>query len=101
MTDHHVRWCNYNGEHHMFIISFIRLMLNLSVHVPRPCLYMLGSPNRTLVFACVKLSYTVVCKRRVYHTRSSRGASKRRTFLTVHTKEEHIIILILKRGIIL
>jgi len=31
----------------------------------------------------------VVCERRVYHTRSSRGASKRRTFVTVHTKGEH------------
>lgn len=86
-----------------FIISSIWLVLNLSVHVPRPCLYMLGSPSRTLVFACVSrpclymlgLKTPVVCERRVYHTRSSRGVSKRRTFLTVHTKEEHIIILIL------
>ena len=41
------------------------------------------------------LKAPVVCERWVYHTRSSRGVSKRRTFLTVHTKEEHIIILIL------
>jgi len=73
------------------------------LRVPKPCLYMLGSPSRTVVFACVPRpclymlgsSTPVVCERRVYHTRSSRGASKRRTFLTVHTKEEHIIILIL------
>ena len=58
MTDHHVRWCSCNGKHHMFIISFIWLMLNLSVDVPRPCLYMLGSPSRTLLFACGKLAYT-------------------------------------------
>src|ERR1044071_363843 len=59
---------------------------NLSICcVSRPCLYMLG------------LKTPVVCERRVYHTRSSRGVSKRRTFLTVHTKEEHIIILILTK----
>jgi hypothetical protein len=32
----------------------------------------------------------VVCERRIYHTRSSRGASKRRTFATVHTRGEHL-----------
>ena len=31
----------------------------------------------------------VVCERRVYHTRSSRGASKRQTFAMVHIKGEH------------
>ena len=87
----------------MVIISFIWLVLNLSVHVLRPCLYMLGSPSRTVVFVCVSRpclymlgSWTpVVCERWVYHTRSSRGVSKWRTLLTVHTKEEHIITLIL------
>ena len=86
----------------MVIISSIWLMLYLSVYVLRPCMYMLDSPSRTIVFAYVPrpclymLGSTtpVVCERRVYHTRSSRGVSKRRTFLTVHTKEEHIIILI-------
>ena len=31
----------------------------------------------------------VVCERRVYHTRSSRDASTRRTLATVHTRGEH------------
>src|SRR3954467_13830011 len=65
--------------------------------VPRPCLYMLGSSSLTRLFRTCNWLTSVVCGRRVYHTRSSRGASKRRTFLTVHTKEEHIIILILKK----
>ena len=33
---------------YMGIISTIWLMLNLSVRVPRPCLYMLGSPSKNL-----------------------------------------------------
>ena len=36
----------------------------------------------------------VVCTRRIYNTRSSRDASKRRVLATVHTKDEHFIILI-------
>ena len=32
----------------------------------------------------------VVCERRIYHTRSSRGASKRWTFAMVHTRGEHL-----------
>ena len=33
---------------YMGIISTIWLMLNLSVRVPRPCLYMLGSPSKNI-----------------------------------------------------
>ena len=32
----------------------------------------------------------VVCERRAYHTRSSRGVSARRTVATVHTQGEHL-----------
>ena len=46
-----------------------------------------------VMYVHAKLKKTlVVCERRVYHTRSSRGASKRQTFATVHTKGEHDII---------
>ena len=34
----------------------------------------------------------VVCERRVYHTRSSRGVSARRTFAMVHTQGEHLYL---------
>ena len=34
----------------------------------------------------------VVCERRVYHTRSSRGVSTRRTVATVHTQGEHLYL---------
>ena len=40
----------------------------------------------------------VVCERRVYHTRSSRGVSTRRTVATVHTQGEHLYLEILVRG---
>ena len=35
----------------------------------------------------------VVCERRAYHTRSSRGVSTRRTFAMVHTQGEHFLII--------
>ena len=34
----------------------------------------------------------VVCERRVYHTLSSCGASKRRTLAMVHTRGEHFYL---------
>ena len=40
----------------------------------------------------------VVCERRVYHTRSSRGVSTRRTFTTLHTQGEHLYLEILVKG---
>ena len=39
----------------------------------------------------------VVFERRAYHTRSSRGVSARRTFVTVHTRGEHLYLEILVR----
>src|SRR3990170_1478278 len=45
-----------------------------------------GKGLKTVCIAPTRTSVTpIVCERRVYHTRSSRGASKRRTFATVHT----------------
>jgi len=64
----------------MLIISFIWLVFNLSVCVPRPCLYMLGSPILTQVCACATWLTPAVCGRRIYDTRSSRDVSRRRTF---------------------
>ena len=40
----------------------------------------------------------VACERRVYHTRSPRGVSTRRTFATVHTQGEHLYLEILVKG---
>ena len=40
----------------------------------------------------------VVCERRAYHTRSSRGVSARRTFASVHTQGEHFIPWNLVKG---
>ena len=39
----------------------------------------------------------VVCERRAYHTRSSRGVSARQTVATVHTQGEHLYLEILVR----
>ncbi len=38
----------------------------------------------------------IVCERRAYHTRSSRGASKQRTFATVHSWGEHFLEIIIR-----
>ena len=40
----------------------------------------------------------VVYEHRVYHTRSSRGVSTRRTFTTLHTQGEHLYLEILVKG---
>ena len=57
---------------------------------------MLSSPSWTIVFRMCKSGlHPLYVNVEYYHTRSSRGASERRTFVTVHTKGEHIIILIL------
>ena len=96
-SDHHVRWGGVNGEHqhvdHIYYMTHARpfgppCSEAMSVHAR------LVKSNPSVLHVQNWLA-PVVCERRVYHTRSSRGASKRRTLLTVHTKEEHIIILIL------
>ena len=40
----------------------------------------------------------VVCERRAYHTRSSRGVSARRTLATVHTQGEHLYLEVSERS---
>ena len=40
----------------------------------------------------------VVCERRAYHTRSSRGVSARRIVAMVHTQGEHLYLEILVKG---
>ena len=76
----------------MLIISTIWLMFDLSVScVPRPYLYMLGLSSLTQVFCVCKTGlHPLYVNERIYHTRSSRGASKRWTFTTVHTRGEHL-----------
>ena len=62
---------------YMGIISTIWLMLNLSVRVPRPCLYMLGSPSKNLsIRVCKTVLHPFLWKRRFEYTRSSRDVSK-------------------------
>ena len=61
--------------------------------VPRPYLHMLGSSSLTQVFLLVQNWLApVVCERRAYHTRSSRGVSARQTVATVHTQGEHLYL---------
>ena len=99
MSDHHVRWSSFNGEHHY--VDHIYYMIHarpFGLSVPRPYLHMLGSSSLTRVFLRVQNWLApVVYERRAYHTRSSRGVSARRTIATVHTQGEHLYLEILVR----
>ena len=55
MSDHHVRWSSFNGEHHY--VDHIYYMIHarpFSLSVPRPYLHMLGSSSLTRVFCVCK-----------------------------------------------
>ena len=55
MSDHHVRWSSFNGEHHY--VDHIYYMIHarpFSLSVPRPYLHMLGSSSLTRVFCMCK-----------------------------------------------
>lgn len=95
-SDLHERRCSFKGEH-----QSVHHIIHMTHALPfgYPC-----SEAMSVHARLVKLNLSiphvqiwlapVVCTRRVYHTRSSRDASKRRVFATVHTKDEHFIILI-------
>src|SRR6266511_6152520 len=99
MSDHHVRWSSFNGEHHY--VDHIYCMIHarpFGLSVLRPYLHMLGLSSLTRVFyVCKNWLAPVVCERRAYHTRSSRGVTARRTAATVHTQGEHLYLEILVR----
>ena len=84
----------FNGEHHY--VDHIYYMIHVrpfGLSVPRPYLHMLGSSSLTRVFCvCKNWLAPVVCERRAYHTRSSRGVSARQTIATVHTHGEHLYL---------
>ena len=77
----------FNGEHHY--VDHIYYMFHarpFGLSVPRPYLHMLGSSSLTRVFCVCKTGlHPFYVNVRIYHTRSSRGASKRRTVATVHS----------------
>ena len=55
MSDHHVRWSSFNGEHHY--VDHIYYMIHarpFGLSVPRPYLQMLGSSSLTRVFCMCK-----------------------------------------------
>ena len=94
MSDRHVRWSSFIGEHHY--VAHIYYMIHarpFGLCVPRPYLYMLGSSSLSRVFRVCNCFAPVVFERRAYHTRSSRGVSAQRSFATVHTQGEHFLII--------
>ena len=84
---------------YMGIISTIWLMLNLSVRVPRPCLYMLGSPSKNLsTHVCKTVLHPFVWKRRVEYTRSSRDVSKHDPYNGAYLRKNTFLSWYLKEG---
>ena len=99
-SDHHVRWGGFNGEHlhvdHIYYMTHVRpfgLLCSEAVSVHARLIRF--NPSVPHVQHWLR---PVVCERRVYHTRSSHGASKRRTFAMVHTWREHNFILKFSEG---
>ena len=83
-----------NGEHlyvdHIYYVTHIRPFgLQCSETVSVHARLVKFNPSILHVQNCLT---PVVCERRVYHTRSSRGASKRRTLAMVHTRGEHFYL---------
>ena len=94
MSDHHVRWSSFNGEHHY--VDHIYYM----IHV-RPFGLQFSEAIYTyarLIMFNLSILHVqnwlarIVCECRAYHTRSSRGVSARRTVATVHTQGEHLYL---------
>ena len=94
MADHHMRWVVFNGEHlyvdHIYYMTHVRpfglqCSETMSIH-SRPVKF-----NPSTLYVQNWLT-PVVCERRVYHTRSSRGASKRQTLAAVYTRGEHLYL---------
>ena len=94
-----MRWSSFNGEHHY--VDHIYYMIHA-----RPfglqCSEAISAYARLVKFNPSILRVQnwlapVVCERRAYHTRSSRGVSARRTVAMVHTSGEHLYLEILVR----
>ena len=86
---------------YMGIISTIWLMLNLSVRVPRPCLYMLGSPSKNLSTRVCKTVLHPLYENVESSTPDHHVMSRNTIHRTVHTQGRTHFILISKWGIIL
>ena len=95
MSDHHVRWSSFIGEHHYvdhiyYMIHARPFGLQCSEAISAYARLVKFKPTILRVQNCLA---PVVCERRAYHTRSSRGVWARRTLETVHTQGEHFLII--------
>ena len=95
MSDHHVRWSSFNGEHHY--VDHIYYMIHAR-SFGLQCSEAISSYARLVKFnlsilRVQNLLAPVIDGRRAYHTRSSRGVWARRTLAMVHTQGEHFLII--------
>src|SRR3954464_9839635 len=73
-------------------------MLNLSVRVPRPCLYMLGSPSKNLSIRVCKTVLHPRYARGFKYTRSSRDVWKRRNIVGAYLRKNTFLSRYLNEG---
>ena len=94
MSDHHVRWSSFQW---WTSLCWSYLLYDSRSTFRSLCSEAISTYARLVKFnpsiLCVQNWLApVVCERRAYHTRSSRGVSARRTFTTVHTQGEHLYL---------
>ena len=92
MSDHHVRWSSFQW---WTSLSWSYLLYDSCSTFRSQCSEAISAYARLVKFNPSILHVQnwlapVVCERRAYHTRSSRGVSAQRTFATVHTQGEHL-----------
>ena len=95
MSDHHVRWSSFQW---WTSLCWSYLLYDSRSTFRPQCSEAMSAYARLVKFnpsiLCVQnWLASIVCERRAYHTRSSRGVSARRTFATVHTQGEHFLII--------
>ena len=89
MSDHHVRWSSFQW---WTSVCWSYLLYDSHSTFWSQCSEAMSAYARLVKFNPNILRVQnwlapVVCERRAYHTRSWRGVSARRTFATVHTRE--------------
>ena len=97
MSDHHVRWSSFQW---WTSPCWSYLLYDSRSTFRSQCCEAISAYARLIKFNLSILRVQnwlapVVCERRVYHTRSSRGVSTRRTIATVHTRGKHLYLQIL------
>mgnify|MGYP005844723125 CR=1 FL=1 len=100
MSDHHVRWNSFQWWPSLcwsYVLYDSRSTYRSKCSEAISAYDMLVMFNPSILRVQNWLA-PVVCERRAYHTRSSRGVSARWIFATVHNQGEHLYLEIFSEG---